>query len=91
MTDDRAGSSGTSTFLFTDIEGSTRLEQRVGTQRYGEIRERHRAILREAFTADGGVEQGTEGDSFFVVFPSARQGVAAAVAAQRGIAAVADS
>ena len=51
MTDDSAGSSATSTFLFTDIEGSTRLEQRVGTQRYGEIRERHRAILRSVFAA----------------------------------------
>ena len=48
MTGERGGPAGTSTFLFTDIEGSTRLEQRVGTERYGEIRERHRAILRAA-------------------------------------------
>ena len=78
---------GTVTFLFSDIEGSTRLEQRVGTARYGELRERHRAILREAFGAHEGIEQGTEGDSFFVVFASAREAVAAAVAAQRRLAA----
>jgi predicted ATPase/class 3 adenylate cyclase len=78
---------GTVTFLFTDIEGSTRLEEAVGTKAYAEIRERHRAILRGAFNAHTGVEQGTEGDSFFVVFSSARDAVAAAVDAQRGLAA----
>jgi predicted ATPase/class 3 adenylate cyclase len=87
MTVDGTGPAGTSTFLFTDIEGSTRLEQRVGTELYGQIRERHRAILRRAFTAHEGVEQSTEGDSFFVVFPSARHGVAAAVAGQRDLTA----
>ncbi len=80
-------SAGTLTFLFTDIEGSTRLEQALGTRAYGELRERHRALLREAFTAGDGAEQGTEGDSFFVVFRSARAAVAAAVAAQRALAA----
>ena len=75
------------TFLFTDIEGSTRLEQEVGTERYGGLRERHRVLLRTAFEAHGGLEQGTEGDSFFVVFPSARAAVAAAVDAQRALAA----
>ncbi len=87
MTDASQASAGTTTFLFSDIEGSTRLEQAVGTARYSEIRERHRSILRDAFDANGGVEQGTEGDSFFVVFPSARQGIAAAVAAQLGLGA----
>jgi predicted ATPase/class 3 adenylate cyclase len=78
---------GTATFLFTDIEGSTSLEERIGTARYADARERHRAILRAAVTGHGGVEQGTEGDSFFVVFPSAREAVAAAVEAQRGLVA----
>ena len=78
--------SGTVTFVFTDIEGSTRLEQRVGTTRYGELRERHREILRVAFDAQGGEEQGTEGDSFFVVFKSAAAALKAAVAAQRRLA-----
>lgn len=72
-------------FLFSDIEGSTRLEQAVGTQAYAELRERHRVILRAAFNAEGGDEQSTEGDSFFVVFPTARSAVVAAVRAQRGL------
>jgi predicted ATPase/class 3 adenylate cyclase len=76
---------GTRTFLFTDIEGSTRLEQAIGTPRYGAIRERHRELLRKAFLAHDGDEQGTEGDSFFVVFPSPADGVTAAVEAQRTI------
>ena len=66
------GAAPTLTFLFSDIEGSTRLEQAIGTGAYGELRERHRALLRAAFAACGGEEQGTEGDSFFVVFRSAR-------------------
>ena len=77
--------SSTSTFLFSDIEGSTRMEQQVGTTRYGQIRERHRAILRAAFGQHEGHEQGTEGDSFFVIFDSARAAVAAAVAGQQGL------
>ena len=87
MTSTQPGPTGTVTFLFSDIEGSTRLEQRVGTVRYGELRERHRKILREAWAAHDGTEQGTEGDSFFVVFASARAGVAAAISAQRRLAA----
>ena len=78
---------GTFTFLFSDIEGSTRLEGRIGRERYGELRERHRAILREVWAAHGGVEHGTEGDSFFVAFPEASAAVEAAVAAQRAMAA----
>lgn len=77
----------TLTFVFSDIEGSTRLEQAIGTVAYGAIRERHRALLRAAFAAHGGEEQGTEGDSFFVVFRSARGAIAAALAAQRALAA----
>jgi predicted ATPase/class 3 adenylate cyclase len=86
MTATQSTASGTVTFMFTDIEGSTRLEQQVGTPRYSELRERHREILREVFSANEGVEQGTEGDSFFVVFTSARAAVAAAIAAQRRLA-----
>src|SRR4051794_37965322 len=78
---------GTVTFLFTDIEGSTRLERDVGTSRYAELRERHRAILREVWATHNGHEESTEGDSFFVVFDSARSAVAAAVAGQRALAA----
>ena len=80
-------SDATLTFLFSDIEGSTRLEQEVGTGAYAQARERHRELLRAAFAACGGVEQGTEGDSFFVVFRTARGALTAAVAAQRAVAA----
>ncbi|HEX5450949.1 MAG TPA: AAA family ATPase, partial [Candidatus Limnocylindrales bacterium] len=84
---DERGSAVTRTFLFTDIEGSTRLEQLVGTERYAEVRERHRRLLRDAFAASGGVEQGTEGDSFFVLFPTARSGLVGAIEAQRALVA----
>jgi predicted ATPase/class 3 adenylate cyclase len=87
MTESGTLSRGTFTFLFSDIEGSTRLEQAVGRDRYAGLRERHREILRAATRDRGGVEQGTEGDSLFVAFPEATDAVAAAVAAQRALAA----
>jgi predicted ATPase/class 3 adenylate cyclase len=77
---------GTVTFLFSDIEGSTRLVAALGAG-FTAVLERHQAILREAFEANGGVEVATEGDSFFVVFPSAADAIAGAVAAQRALAA----
>ncbi len=86
-TTDATAPAGTATFLFSDIEGSTRLEQELGTAGYVAVRERQREILRAAFGACGGVEQGTEGDSFFVVFPVARFAVDAAIRAQRDLAA----
>jgi predicted ATPase/class 3 adenylate cyclase len=76
---------GTVTFLFTDIEGSTRLTAALGPDGYGPLLERHRALLREAFRSNGGIEIGTEGDSFFVVFPSAARAVEGAIAAQRAL------
>ncbi|MEP6637854.1 MAG: AAA family ATPase [Chloroflexota bacterium] len=78
---------GTYTFLFSDIEGSTGLEGRVGRERYQDLRERHRVILRAVWVAHDGREQGTEGDSFFVAFLEAPNAVAAAVAGQRALAA----
>jgi predicted ATPase/class 3 adenylate cyclase len=76
------------TFLFSDIEGSTRLVQQLG-EAFPALLERHHSLLRAAFDLDvgGGVEVATEGDSFFVVFKSARSAVAAAAAAQRSLAA----
>ena len=76
---------GTVTFLFTDIEGSTQLLQRVG-ETYRELLERERRLVRAACDAHGGVEIGTEGDSHFVVFPSAPEAVGATVDAQRALA-----
>ncbi len=78
---------GLVTCLFTDIEGSTRLEIELGTGPYRTIRERHREVLRAAFAEGDGYEQSTEGDSFFVIFARAERAVAAAAAAQRGLAA----
>lgn len=83
----RSDAQETRLFLFSDIEGSTRMEEAIGTGPYAEIRERHRAILRSAFAAHGGEEQGTEGDSFFVVFTTVGQALGAAIEAQRAIAA----
>jgi predicted ATPase/class 3 adenylate cyclase len=77
---------GTVTFLFTDIEGSTRLADELRAA-WPRLLERHREIARAAWAEQHGVEIGTEGDSFFVVFASAPQAAAAAVAVQRGLAA----
>ena len=79
--------SGTLTFLFTDIEGSTGLAQELGPEGYGDVLVQHRELLRAAWAAHGGTEVGTEGDSFFVVFAAAPAAVAAAVDAQRALAA----
>src|SRR6266581_5173044 len=76
---------GTVTFLFTDIEGSTRLLQELGP-RYASVRDDHAMIIRHAIAEGGGVEVSTGGDSFFVAFPSPVGAVRAAVAAQRGLA-----
>ena len=54
---------GTVTFLFTDIEGSTRLVQDLGPAAYAELLERHNAILREVFARHGGIERGTQATS----------------------------
>ena len=63
--------SGTITFLFTDVEGSTRLLHELGAEGYAEALAAHRRVLREAFAAHGGVEVDTQGDAFFVAFPTA--------------------
>jgi predicted ATPase/class 3 adenylate cyclase len=76
---------GTVTFLFTDIEGSTQLLQELG-RRYAAVRDQHNEIVRRAVAEGGGVEVSTEGDSFFVAFQSAGGAVRAAVAAQRALA-----
>jgi predicted ATPase/class 3 adenylate cyclase len=76
---------GTVTFLFTDIEGSTQLMQELG-DRYVQAQVDHHAILRAAFTSNSGRELRTEGDSFFCVFQSALDACDAAAAAQRDFA-----
>jgi class 3 adenylate cyclase len=76
---------GTVTFLFTDIEGSTRLLQQLGDA-YGDVVRDHRQLLREHLGDKGGTEVDTQGDAFFYSFPRAKDGVAGAVAAQRALA-----
>jgi class 3 adenylate cyclase len=78
--------SGTVTFVFSDIEGSTALLKQLG-ERYEEVLSGHRRLMRETFGAHGGVEIDTQGDAFFFAFPRARDAVTAAVAAQRAHAA----
>jgi class 3 adenylate cyclase len=76
---------GTVTFLFSDIEGSTRLLQHLGA-RYTDLLADHRRLLRAAFQAAHGCEIDTAGDGFFVAFHRATDAAAAAMAAQRAIA-----
>jgi len=79
--------SGTVTFLFTDVEGSTKLLHELGAEEYAQALGEHRRILREAFAAHGGVEVDTQGDAFFVAFPTAPGALSAAAAALEGLAA----
>ena len=77
--------SGTVTFLFTDIEGSTRLLHALGADAYADGLAEHRRILRDAVAAHGGVEVDTQGDAFFVAFPTAPGALAAALAATEAL------
>src|SRR4051794_23477486 len=76
---------GTVTFLFTDIEGSTRLLHDLGEQRYAAELGEHRRVLREVFSKHGGVEVDTQGDAFFVAFPTAPGAIVAAREAQAAL------
>jgi predicted ATPase/class 3 adenylate cyclase len=76
---------GTVTFLFTDIEGSTRLLQRLGIG-YRDVLEDHNRLLRDRIRAVGGIDLRTEGDAVFAVFASTEAAISAAVAGQRALA-----
>jgi predicted ATPase len=71
---------GTVTFLFTDVEGSTKLLHALGAEAYAEALAEHRRVIREACAAGGGVEVDTQGDAFFFAFPTAPGALAAAAA-----------
>jgi predicted ATPase/class 3 adenylate cyclase len=77
---------GTVTFAFTDIEGSTRLLHDLGQERYADALAEHRRALRAAFGSYGGVEVDTQGDAFFYAFPSAQGAVDAAREGCRALA-----
>src|SRR2546430_5332842 len=78
------GPTGPVPFLFTDIEGSTRLLQELGDD-WADVLNDQRRLMRGAITANKGVELGTEGDSFFVVFASAGDATQAVVSAQQAL------
>jgi len=77
---------GVVTFLFSDIEGSTRLLRSLGRERYGVLLAEHNRLLREAFSGAGGSVFGTEGDALFVAFGSASEAIAGAISGQRALA-----
>jgi predicted ATPase/class 3 adenylate cyclase len=77
---------GTVTFLFTDVEGSTKLLHELGAAEYAQVLAEHRRIVREASSAEDGVEVDTQGDAFFVAFPTAPGALRAAVSIERGLA-----
>jgi predicted ATPase/class 3 adenylate cyclase len=78
--------SGTVTFLFTDVEGSTKLLHELGAEAYADALTEHRRLLREAFAAHGGVEVDTQGDAFFYAFPTAPGALTAAAEATGALA-----
>jgi predicted ATPase len=78
--------SGTVTFLFTDVEGSTKLLHELGAEEYAQALAEHRRALRNAFAAHGGVEVDTQGDAFFFAFPTAPGALSAAASALEGLA-----
>jgi predicted ATPase/class 3 adenylate cyclase len=82
--DDKQLPTGTVTFLFSDIEGSTKLLQNLGDA-YTELLDQHARIFRSAIDDANGVEVSTEGDSFFVVFPNPRDAVQASARIQRSL------
>ena len=80
----RSFPTGTVTFLFTDIEGSTKLLRQLGPE-YSAALADHRRVLRDAIARHGGTEVDTQGDAFFIAFPSANEAVAAAWDAQSAL------
>ena len=78
--------SGTVTFLFTDVEGSTKLLHDLGAERYSKELAEHRRVIRGACAAEGGAEVDTQGDAFFFAFPSASGALAAAQTATEALA-----
>jgi predicted ATPase len=77
---------GTVTFVFTDIEGSTRLLHELGAERYADALAEHRRVLREVFARCGGVEVDTQGDAFFYSFPTVPAALEAACEGQEELA-----
>ena len=79
---------GTVTFFFSDIEGSTRMLTDLGRDAVEPLLEEHAAVIRAAIAEGDGTEIRTEGDAFFAAFPTATGALTAAVGTQRGLAAL---
>jgi len=77
--------SGTVTFLFTDVEGSTKLLHELGAEEYAEALAEHRRVIRECCAEQGGVEVDTQGDAFFFAFPTAEGALRAAREGQEAL------
>ncbi len=77
---------GTVTFLFTDVEGSTKRLHELGAESYAAALAEHRRAIRDAVAQHGGVEVDTQGDAFFVAFPTAPAALNAAIAANAALA-----
>jgi predicted ATPase/class 3 adenylate cyclase len=78
--------SGTVTFVFTDVEGSTKLLHELGAEGYADALAEHRRLIRDACASEGGVEVDTQGDAFFFAFPTAPGAIAAASAFTESLA-----
>jgi predicted ATPase/class 3 adenylate cyclase len=87
MAADSSLPTGTVTFMFTDVEGSTRLLQELGPDDFAAVLADHRRIVREAIAANGGAEVDTQGDAFFAAFPTAPAAIETAGAIRAGLAA----
>lgn len=86
-----AAPDGTVTILFSDIEGSTALNERLGDVRWLELLRTHHAVVREQIQTHGGFEVKSQGDGFMIAFPSARRAIQCARAIQSAIASQLDS
>ena len=80
-----AAPDGTVTLMFSDIEGSTAINERLGDARWIELLREHNAVVREQVSAHGGFEVKSQGDGFMIAFPSARQALECATGIQRAI------
>ncbi len=81
-----AAPAGLVTILFTDVEGSTALTQRLGDARAREVLRQHERVVREALRSHGGAELKTTGDGFMASFSSATRALESAIAMQRAFA-----
>jgi class 3 adenylate cyclase len=86
-----AAPDGTVTILFTDIEDSTALNERLGDRRWLEVLRAHNSIVRHCIGEHGGYEVKSQGDGFMIAYPSARRGLRCAVEMQRNLVRVDDA